>query len=73
MFRHHRVGIFEMVKKFGSHILNSDGDIVYTRYFGEQHVKEDCNNYVPSAKEWVNNILKNERPQWMLRTLKMED
>ena len=52
---------------------HSEGKIVYTRYVGEQHVKEDCNNYIPSAKEWVNNISTNQRPQWMTRTLKLED
>jgi hypothetical protein len=62
-----------MEKKFGSEFTNSDGKIVYTRYVGEQHVKEDCNNYIPSAKEWATNILENKRPQWMLRTLKIED
>jgi hypothetical protein len=35
-------------------------------------VKEDCNNYIPSAKEWVNNITSNQRPQWMLKTMKLE-
>jgi hypothetical protein len=62
-----------MEKRFGAEFKNSDGKIVYTRYVGEQHVKEDCNNYVPSAKEWINNILENKRPQWMLRTIKIED
>jgi hypothetical protein len=39
---------------------------------GEQHVKEDCNNYIPTAKEWVNNIMSHQRPQWMLKTIKLE-
>ena len=73
MWRHHSEGIFEMEKRFGTEFTNSDGKIVYTRYVGEQHVKEDCNNYLPSAKEWMTNILENKRPQWMLRTLKIED
>jgi len=72
MFRHHSEGIFEMEKRFGTEFKNSDGKIVYTRYVGEQHVKEDCNNYIPSAKEWVNNISTNQRPQWMMRTVKLE-
>jgi hypothetical protein len=62
-----------MEKKFGSEFLNSDGKIVYTRYVGEQHVREDCYNYIPSAKEWIDNLLENKRPQWMLRTIKIED
>ena len=73
MFRHHSEGIFEMEKRFGTEFTNSDGKIVYTRYVGEQHVREDCNNYIPCAKEWIDNILENKRPQWMLRTMKIED
>jgi hypothetical protein len=61
-----------MEKRFGTEFKNSDGKTVYTRYVGEQHVKEDCNNYIPSAKEWVNNITSNQRPQWMLKTMKLE-
>jgi hypothetical protein len=71
MFRHHSEGIFECEKVFGHSIINSDGKRVYTRYIGEQHVKEDCNGYVPTAKEWVDNI--NDPKEWMLRTLKIED
>jgi hypothetical protein len=44
---------------------------VYVRYIGEQHVKEDCNGYIPSAKEWVDNI--NKPTEWMIKTLKIED
>ena len=72
IWRHHSEGIFEMEKLFGNHFVNSDGKIVYTRYVGEQHVKEDCYNHIPSAKEWINNIASNQRPQWMLKTLKLE-
>jgi len=71
MFRHHSEGIFECEKVFGHSIINSDGKRVYTRYIGEQHVKEDCNGYVPTAKEWVDNI--NKPTEWMLKTLKIED
>jgi hypothetical protein len=72
MWRHHSEGIFEMEKRFGTEFKNSDGKTVYTRYVGEQHIKEDCNNYIPSAKEWVNNMMSNQRPQWMLKTIKLE-
>jgi hypothetical protein len=72
MFRHHSEGIFEMEKKFGTSFTNSDDKVVYTRYVGEQHVKEDCNNYIPSAKEWLMAIEKNEKPIWMLKTIKLE-
>jgi hypothetical protein len=71
MFRHHSEGIFECEKKFGPSFENSDGKKVYTRYVGEQHVKEDCNGYIPSAKEWVDNI--NTPTEWMIKTLKIED
>ena len=71
MFRHHSEGIFECEKRFGITITNSDGKDVYVRYIGEQHVKEDCNGYIPSAKEWVDNL---ETPTlWMIKTLKIED
>ena len=73
MFRHHSEGIFEMEKKFGSSMLNSDGKRFYTRYVGEDHVKQDCNGYSPSAKEWVNGIKATIRPMWMIKTIQMDD
>jgi hypothetical protein len=69
MFRHHSEGIFEMEEKFGPMFINSDGKVVYTRYVGENHVKEDCYNYIPSAKEWILAIESKEKPMWMIRTL----
>ena len=72
LFRHHSEGIFEMEKKFGPSFTNSDGITVYTRYVGEQHVKEDCNGYIPSAKEWVDNLTNKEKPLWMIKTMKLE-
>jgi hypothetical protein len=69
IFRHHSEGIFECEKRFGSSFENSDGKIVYTRYVGEQHVKEDCFNYIPSAKEWIKALEDKEKPMWMIRTL----
>jgi len=71
MFRHHSEGIFECEKTFGTYFVNSVGKTVYIRYVGEQHVKEDCNGYIPSAKEWVDNI--NKPVEWMIKTLKIED
>ena len=61
-----------MEKKFGVSFVNSDGKTVYTRYVGEQHVKEDCNNYIPSAKEWILGMKEDRRPVWMVKTLKIE-
>lgn len=69
MFRHHSEGIFECEKKFGMSFVNSDGKTVYTRYVGEQHVKEDCYNYIPSAREWIQSLESKEKPMWMIRTL----
>lgn len=73
LFRHHSEGIFELEKVFGPTIINSEGKTVYTRYVGEQHVREDCNGYIPTAKEWIDNINNNQKPLWMLKTLKIED
>jgi hypothetical protein len=81
MFRHHSEGIFECEKVFGKYIINSvfgkyiinsDGKKVYTRYIGERHVKEDCFNYIPSAKEWVQHVNSSKPPEWMIRTLNIE-
>lgn len=73
MFRHHSEGIFECERVFGNHIINSDGKKVYVRYIGEQHVREDCNGHIPSAKEWIDNITSKTTPIWMRKTLKIED
>ena len=73
MFRHHSEGIFECEKIFGMSFVNSDGKTVYTRYVGEQHVKEDCNNYIPTAKEWVDMITSGKPKEWAIKTLKIED
>lgn len=72
MFRHHSEGIFEMEQRFGKSMINSDGNEVFIRYVGEQHIKEDCNNYIPSAKEWINNMKEGKRPLWMIKTMNLE-
>jgi hypothetical protein len=46
---------------------------VYTRYVAEQHVKEDCNGYIPTAKEWIDMIASGEIKDWAIKTLKIED
>jgi len=71
MFRHHSEGIFEMERLFGASFVNSDGKTVYTRYVGERHVREDCDGYLPCAKEWVDNLKTPKK--WMLKTQKLED
>jgi hypothetical protein len=73
MFRHHSEGIFECEKVFGMSFVNTDGKTVYTRYVAEQHVKEDCNNYIPTAKEWVDMITSGKPKEWAIKTLKIED
>jgi hypothetical protein len=73
MFRHHSEGIFECERVFGKSFINSDGKTVYTRYVAEQHVKEDCNNYIPTAKEWVDMIASGKPEKWAIKTLKIED
>lgn len=73
MFRHHSEGIFECEKAFGMSFTNSDGKTVYTRYVAEQHVKEDCNGYIPTAKEWVTMIASGKPESWAIKTLKIED
>lgn len=72
MFRHHSEGIFECEKEFGESFINSDGKVVYTRYVGEQHVKEDCYNYIPSAKEWIKAFEDKKKPFWMTRVLELK-
>ena len=73
MFRHHSEGIFECERVFGKSFINSDGKTVYTRYIAEQHVKEDCNGYIPTAKEWVDMIASGKPEKWAIKTLKIED
>ena len=73
MFRHHSEGIFECEKVFGMSFVNTDGKTVYTRYVAEQHVKEDCNGYIPTAKEWVDMISLGKPKEWAIKTLKIED
>ena len=73
MFRHHSEGIFECERVFGKSFLNSDGKTVYTRYVAEQHVKEDCNGYIPTAKEWITMITSGKLEVWAIKTEKLED
>jgi hypothetical protein len=73
MFRHHSEGIFQLEQIFGISFVNSVGKTVYIRYIGEQHVKEDCNNYIPSAKEWLKMIESGKPELWAIKTMKIED
>jgi hypothetical protein len=51
--RHHTFGIFECEKVFGVAITNSDGKKIPVRVIGEQHVREDCDNRIPSVQDWL--------------------
>ena len=73
LFRHHSEGIFQSEQIFGSEFTNSEGKTIYTRYVGEQHVKEDCFNYIPSAKEWLVALASKRKPELMIKTLKIKD
>jgi hypothetical protein len=66
--RHHAEGIFDCERIFGTTIINSDGKAVPVRYVGEQHVKEDCGNRIPSVADWLSQI----QPQpWMMKATKI--
>jgi hypothetical protein len=58
-----------MEQRFGPMFTNSEGKTVYTRYVGEQHIKEDCYNYIPTAREWIIALDAKEKPMWMIRTM----
>jgi hypothetical protein len=73
LFRHHSEGIFECEKIFGKSFINSNNKVIYTRYVGEQHVKEDCNGYIPTAKEWIK-MIESEKPElWAIKTMNIND
>jgi len=73
LFRHHSEGIFEAEKLFGKSFINSNNKVIYTRYVGEQHVKEDCNGYIPTAKEWIK-MIESEKPElWAIKTMNIND
>ena len=52
--------------------MNSDNKIVYTRYVGEQHVREDCYNHIPSAKEFLKALTEKDKPIWLIRVLDID-
>lgn len=56
--RHHSHGIFEAERKFG--VLLPNG--APTRLVAEMHVRQDCDNRIPSVGDWLMYI----QPQrWM--------
>lgn len=60
--RHHAEGIFWCEGVFGKSFFNSDGKRVFTRYVGEQHVKEDI-GFIPTMADWLSNM---ELQLWMM-------
>jgi hypothetical protein len=60
-WRHHSLGIEELVEQFGTVFTNSVGKDVPVQYIGEQHVKEDL-GVIPSFADWVASI---PRERWM--------
>ena len=71
MFRHHSEGIFEAENVFGPTLTNSDGKVVYTRYIAEQHIREDCDGYIPSAKKWLTHVRSGKPATWLIKTMKI--
>lgn len=66
--RHHAEGIFLCEQVFGVTITLSNGNIIPTRWVGEQHVKEDLGR-IPTIQDWLVNLT----PQpWMGKTEKIE-
>lgn len=61
--RHHAEGIFMCEKIFGPTIINSEADVIPTRFIGEQHVKEDL-GWIPSVQDWFTHI---KPAPWMLK------
>ena len=67
--RHHSQGIFEAERQFGRSFVNSAGKEVFTRYVGEQHIKEDCGGRIPTVADWFRNI---KQEVWMSRGYKID-
>lgn len=67
--RHHSQGIFECERTFGTHFKNSVGKDVPVRYVCEQHIKEDCDGFIPSVSDWFRNI---KPEKWMFKGYKIE-
>lgn len=59
---HNTFGVFICEKVFGHYIVNSDGKHIPVRVIAEQHVREDCNGYIPTPKEWLDTI---KAKEWM--------
>lgn len=71
MFRHHSEGIAEGEQRFGQFITIGDNVRVYIKYILRDHILEDCDNYLPSAKEWLTHLRSGSPAIWMLKTQKV--
>jgi hypothetical protein len=52
-------------KIFGPYILNSDDKEIPTRILVIEHIKQDCDNQVPTIKDWLTAIANKEQHKWM--------
>ena len=66
--RHHAEGIFMLETIFGPTLTLSTGQVIPTRWVGEQHVREDL-GFIPSMQDWFKNL---QPLPWMGRTPKLE-
>ena len=72
MFRHHSEGIKEAEAVFGKLIINKDSKRIFVKYICEEHIKEDCDNYIPSAKEWLQHVQSGKKALWMRKTKQIQ-
>lgn len=67
--RHHAQGIYECERHFGPTLTLSNGNVIPTRYVGEQHVREDL-GFIPTLADWLTNI---DAKDWMHRRPSVDD
>lgn len=64
--RHHSQGIFEAERQFGLLLPNG----VPTRLVAEMHVRQDCDNRIPSVADWLQRIAPE---RWMNKGYRHDD
>lgn len=65
MFSHNSWFIGVCEKVFGPAIKNSENRMIATRLLCEQHIREDCNNKIPTIQEWFEAISNKKQEKWM--------
>ena len=50
---------------YGPTILNTDNKKIPTRILVIEHIRQDCNNKVPTIKEWIDGFTTNKILPWM--------